>query len=392
MIFEDRATFAPALPNGALPPLADHAAVPAPGARLSLLAPASLTAADQAVWDDLGANSATPSVFAQPWFTRAGLACCAGDADVRLAVVIEDGGNWLGVVPVIARARYGKAPFPHWALWSHPNQFRGTPLVQQGHEARFWRALLDGLGRAGRGRLALRLTGLPLDEPVVRALVQVCADDRRGWKTDRLYDRALLARDQLDEGEALKGSRRRRIASLERKCERELGPLAWRVAGSKADVAAALDRFLALESAGWKGRAGSALASATATRDFFAAVTSAAAARGLIEVTELLAGGRLIAASVHFVAGDEGFGFKMAYDEGLGGFGPGLLLLSRLTAHFRDAGPPRVDSCCAPGQEPIGSLWPQRLGLVDCGIALGGPLRRRALGWLDRLERLYHRC
>ena len=387
MILEDRAAFESALPIAALPPVSAHAPAPA---ELLLIRAQALSDADHACWDRLGEDAATPSIFAQPWFTRAGLAHCAEGSRCTLAVVRDETGEWLGAMPLIARLCYGRAPFPHWAQWTHPNQFRGTPLVRNGQAVRFWRGLFDGLDRKGRGRLALRLTGLPLGEDVALALMQVCCEDRRAWKVDRQHTRAVLHADQPESPEALKGSRRRRIASLERKLAREIGPQGWRVVRDEAAVAPALARFLALERAGWKGAAGSALASAASTSGFFAAVTAEAARRGRLEITELLAGDRVIASSVHFIGDTESYGYKMAYDEALGAYGPGLLLLARLTAHFRETGPARIDSCCAPGQEPIGTLWPDRLGLVDCGVALGGEWRRRGLNLLNLAETIYH--
>lgn len=387
MIIEDRAAFEGALSLAELPRLPVDAAAPAD---LLLTRAQALSAGDNARWDRLGEDAATPSIFAQPWFTRAGLAHCAEGNRATLAVVRDDDGEWLGAMPLIARLCYGRAPFPHWAQWTHPNQFRGTPLVRNGQAVRFWRGLFDGLDRKGRGYLALRLTGLPLDEGVALALMQVCCEDRRAWKVDRQYARAVLHADRPESAEALKASRRRRIASLERKLAREIGPPGWRVIRDEAGIAPALARFLALERAGWKGKAGSALASAASTSGFFAAVTAEAARRGRLEITELLAGDRVIASSVHFIGGCESYGYKMAYDEALGAYGPGLLLLARLTAHFRESGPARIDSCCAPGQEPIGTLWPDRLSLVDCGVALGGRWRRRGLALLNLAETVYH--
>jgi len=395
VIIHDQAAFEGALPIAALPPLPAFLTGPDRPARLKLLAARDLGVADHARWDALGDDAGTGSVFAQPWFTRAGIAHCRGGANAMLAVVCDDDGEWIGAIPVVPRLRYGKAPFPHWAAWSHPNQFRGDPLVRRGQAVRFWRALLAGLDGRGFGRLALRLTGLPLGEETTLALMRVCCEDMRPCKIDAQYSRPLLLADKPEDADVLKGSLRRRIASLERKVERELGPLGWRVTSAQDDIDAGLARFLVLEGAGWKGQAGSALASAAATRGFFAAITAEAARRGQIEVTELLAGDRVLAASVHFTGREQGFGYKMAYDEALGAYGPGLLLMQRLTAHFRahfrGQAPARIDSCCAPGQEPIGSLWPERLHLVDCGVALGRGVRRQGLDWLDRAEAIYRR-
>ena len=385
MIIADHAGFGSGMPL----PLDETRPAPGGGAELRLLRACDLSPADHACWDDLGSDPATRSVFAEPWFTRASLAHCPGGNQALLAIVRDRSGDWLGAMPLVPRLLYGRAPFPHWAAWSHPNQFLGTPLARNGQSARFWKGLLAGLDRRGVGRLALRLAGMSLDDDVTRALFQLCREERRPCRIDSRYQRAVLHAAQPGEPDPLKGSRRRRIASLERKAEREIGPLAWRVSRTEAALGPALDRFLALEQAGWKGQAGSALACRDSTRDFFAAATRAASGLGRLEVTELVAGDRLLAASAHFTGPDEGFGYKMAYDESLAGYGPGLMLLNRLTAHFRETGPARIDSCSAPGQEPIGSLWPDRIELVDCGIALGRGLRRRGLDLLDLAEAIY---
>jgi CelD/BcsL family acetyltransferase involved in cellulose biosynthesis len=380
MLEHDHAVFAESQP------IASGLASVAGRAELRLISPAE---ADHARWDALGRDPASPSIFAQPWFTRAGLRHCQGGDKALLAVVSDRDGDWVGVLPLVSRLRYGKAPFPHWAAWDHPNQFRGTPLVRRGDAARFWRTLLAGLDSGRFGRLALRLNGLPLDDQVTLALTQVCAETGRACKIDRRYARAALRVDQPDDPGALKPSRRRRIASLERKAERELGPLAWRISRASGEVEPALGRFLALERAGWKGAVGSALDCAADTSAFVAAIADPAARAGRIEIAELVVGDRVLAASVHFIGPREGFGYKLAYDETLAAYGPGLLLLNRLTGHFRAGGMKRIDSCCAPGQEPIGSLWPDRLDLVDCGIALGSPLLRRGLGLLGLAEAFY---
>lgn len=304
-------------------------------------------------------------------------------------MVSDRDGEWLGAMPLVARLRYGRAPFPHWAAWNHPNQFRGTPLVRSGAASRFWHALLAGLDRHGIGRMALRLHALPLGDPVTDALIEVARQTRRTCKIDHHYARAILPAGGPDDAPALKGSRRRRIASLERKAERELGPLDLRISRSPAGLKPALARFLALERAGWKGEAGSALGSDPGTHDFVRALAREAAARDRIEIAELFAGEHLLAASVHFTGPGEGFGFKMAYDEAQAACGPGLLLLHRLTGHFRAGGMNRIDSCCTPGQEPISSLWPARLQLVDCGIATGPGALRRGLGLLGLAEAFY---
>ena len=37
-----------------------------------------------------------------------------------------------------------------------------------------------------------------------------------------------------------------------------------------------------------------------------------------------------------------------------------------------------IDSCAVPEQQPVSRLWPARRELIDCRVAVGGPLRARA--------------
>ncbi len=183
-----------------------------------------------------------------------------------------------------------------------------------------------------------------------------------------------------------------RIRGLERKLEREVGPVDLAIVDDAARIEETLAAFLALERAGWKGAAGSAMACAEQTRGFFLAVARDAAARGCFEAGLLRAGGRVLAIATQL--GDHGrvFGFKMAYDEAFASYAPGLLLLNRLTASFVARAVGDVDSCAAPDQQPISRLWPARRALVDCRVALGGVARARAFSAMLACERAAQRA
>ncbi len=356
---------------------------------VSLVPAAALSAADLAAWDALAAASASANVFARPWFLRQSLRHFDAAGNARLAIVRCAGGAWIGVAPLVFARRYGRAVLPHWALWRHANQFVGTPLVRAGCEAGFWRALLAHLDGAIPRGSALRVFDLPLDEHANEALFAVCGEQRREFRADRRFKRAMLDCANAPEG-AVKPRERRRLASLRRKLVREVGPVEFSGLCGDADVPALAKRFLELENSGWKGRQGCSLSSGEDTCAFFAAVMSEAAREGALDVLSLSAGGRVIAMSTHFVGPLRGFGFKMAFDEDYASYAPGLLLLDELTRRFRDMHVTAVDSCSAPGQQPVSRMWPGRRELVDGRVALGGPLRRaafRALGTIEDLRR-----
>src|SRR3546814_6041372 len=70
-----------------------------------------------------------------------------------------------------------------------------------------------------------------------------------------------------------------------------------------------------MERAGWKGRAGSALACHAETEKLFRDVMRAGWERGRLGRATLTAVGRPLAMSSWFVTGDRGFGFKMRSEE-----------------------------------------------------------------------------
>jgi CelD/BcsL family acetyltransferase involved in cellulose biosynthesis len=93
---------------------------------------------------------------------------------------------------------------------------------------------------------------------------------------------------------------------------------------------AALDRFYALESAGWKGREGSAIVSRPNTRQFYDEISKSAEQFGYLCMYSLEFNGGLLAA--HFGLSYRGryFSPKLAYNEKLPQYAPGHLIVSEI--------------------------------------------------------------
>ena len=89
--------------------------------------------------------------------------------------------------------------------------------------------------------------------------------------------------------------------------------------------------------------------------------------------------GRPIALKCNFLSGPGGFTFKIAYDESLAKFSPGVLLeLDNLEDVHRRPEIRWMDSCAMPGHFMIGRLWRERRTLQTLWIStsrwLGNPL------------------
>jgi Acetyltransferase (GNAT) domain len=88
-------------------------------------------------------------------------------------------------------------------------------------------------------------------------------------------------------------------------------------------------------------------------------------------VAELSLDGREIASVVLLRSGDRAWSWKIAYDEGMARFSPGLQAMTDLTAALLSDDTIRfVDSCAVPNHPLIDHLWHDRLAIADLMISL----------------------
>ncbi len=339
-----------------------------------LLRHKDLTAVDRARWADLSVQAGASNVFAQHWFMDAAWRHSRSAQRARLAVVSHGDGTWLGVLPLVPEPRFGRWPAGNWQTWSATNQFLGTPLVLP-HAARaFWTALLNHLdGRAG-GAMLIHCRLFASDDPICAALAECCEAEGRGFRLLDRFDRPA----RLPNGEVARshGKVLARLHSLRQRLERDHGPVSVEIQAVDADCGAWIDQFLALEKSGWKGRAGSALASDPETERLFRDVILQGRDRGQVRLASLIAGGRRLAMSSWFETGDRGFGFKMAFDEAFRAYAPGRLLMHDVANRIGEHSAMHFDTC-APAAACSGqSPWDGKRTIFDCAVAIGPPLRR----------------
>lgn len=100
-------------------------------------------------------------------------------------------------------------------------------------------------------------------------------------------------------------------------------------------VAAAVERYAALESQGWKAREGTAIQLGTAQGAFYTELLSGGAGPQRGEVHELWLGERLAASRLLLYSGQSCVILKTTFDESLSKYAPGRVLLERvLSWHF----------------------------------------------------------
>ncbi|MEQ5787649.1 GNAT family N-acetyltransferase [Erythrobacter sp. NFXS35] len=345
---------------------------------VDVLAPAGLPAGERARWARLSARAAPGNIFAQDWFMEPALRHCGTDASVKLAVVRQASNEWLGVLPITFEAALGRCPLPSFHGWHATNQFLGSPMILPGAQRAFWQALLAHLDHRPGIALGLCCHALPLDDPGTAALTSLCAEQGRLIHCTERFERPA----RIPQGKAASHPRanrklEKRLDTLEQRLEQAMGPVSLLLHTNAEETEVWIGAFLALERAGWKGRAGSALASSAATAGLFREAIRHGQRVGAVRLASLRAGDDIIAMTCWFVAQGHGYGFKMAYDEALRPLAPGRLLMRRVL-RLLDGDAPLLFDTCNPPDTPSDAFWPDRRELGSFAVAIGGT-RRRAL-------------
>lgn len=180
-----------------------------------------------------------------------------------------------------------------------------------------------------RGRTSrLRLRPVP-DTPEAAGLAAETLR-REGYRVVRHTDKASPRLSLPGSWEALLAGASRNLRSQVRRKRRQLeesGEVTLRTSrrcGVEPDFAT----FLRLEASGWKGRAGTALASNPRALELYRDFVAAASRQGILRLHVLEVGGHAIAADLSCVWGGGMHMIKTAYDEKWGTQSPGLLLMA----------------------------------------------------------------
>lgn len=330
-------------------------------------------------WDALAFLAQEPNPFLESWYLLPALREFARKSDVRL-FCLESEGQLLGLLPIKRSLKYYRYPFPNLHNWHHHNSFLGMPLVAPGAERAFWQGLLSWADDHAGSALFFHATHLPLSGPLHEALDDVLGADGRPFALVHREERAMLASDLSPDAyleAAMTGKKRKELRRQYNRLS-ELGELRVERHRDDANLVEWTRAFLALERAGWKGAAGSALASSEGTTALFADAMKGAAARGRLERVSLSLDGTPIAMLANFITPPGAFSYKTAFDESYARFSPGVLLQRENLALLDNAEIAWCDSCAAADHPMIDHIWRERRAIGRYSIGIGGLLRRTA--------------
>lgn len=354
--------------------------------------PVAALAAEAAAWDALAVRAVAP----HPFYARAVVAAhrAHGLCAPRLsAVVVRERGHIAALLPFGLRPDITGLGAAVAQPFHSPYVTSTTPLVADGPglEGRL-DALVEGLARASGGR-PWRWPLLAVETRLGAGLL--AAMGRAGWQTGTVaqFERPVL--DRRDDYDAFLAGHphKSRLKDLRRRRRRleEAGTLIVESATEGTALERALEDFLALEAAGWKGEAGTALRSRPRTEAFARALFRPQKGPVTVRADGLRLDGRTVAASLALVCGGTAYLLKTAYDEGLRAQAPGLVLEDAIVrALHTEEFAGRLDSATMPGSA-LESLYPERETIAEI-IALPPGAGRISLERRLRLARFEHRA
>jgi CelD/BcsL family acetyltransferase involved in cellulose biosynthesis len=350
-------------------------------------------------WEDLGAHAMEPNPFYEPFMLLPAVDEFGMDSVLQFVFIYTARGErpvLLGFLPMERASQYKGLPLAHLRLWKHRHCYLCTPLIRRGQARRCLSGYLDWLATHDSG-VVVEWRNINGDGAFLTAFTEVLEDTQRTYVPYE-FSRALL-RPRQDSASLLKETHSRRARHELRRLERRLaenGRLEYRELQNRDDAAQWIDAFLELESRGWKGKRGSALACRATDRRFFVQWTTEAARRGRLMMLALAVGGRTVAMKCNVLAGAGAYAFKITYDEDYARYSPGVLLEMQNIRRFHARGDLSwMDSCADPGNWMMNRIWPDRRGMATMvmpGASLAGSLFVRALPLARRLKRMASRA
>jgi CelD/BcsL family acetyltransferase involved in cellulose biosynthesis len=327
-------------------------------------------------WQQLAGRAIEPNGYYLPGWELAVNASAPGRTGASALCAWREAepgkGRLIGLLPVVSLWRASKIPLPALAS-ADPYGTLGTPLIDRDWPHDAIATLLQRARSAGAHALLLR--DMSLDGAVMKTFAEVL--DRAGLKPQVLKSHVRACLDATRDADELlrEALGTKKLKELRRQRHRlaEHGEVTFEVARAPAEVAAALETFLALEASGWKGQRGTALIQQPGDASFIRRATRELAESAQCEIVTLRAGTTAVAAAIVARHQDRAFFFKLGVDERFAKLSPGVQLTLDLTRHLcADPAIASADSTAGAGHPMIDPIWRGRLSIGDVLI----PLRR----------------
>jgi hypothetical protein len=269
------------------------------------------------------------------------------------------------------------------------------PVFDRDHAEDIALAMLRHIAAAGDLPKVLSLPLLPLEGPCYRALEEAVRATGSRLTRYETWQRPVMISQPGDDAERYL---RRVLGQGYKKRMQQFRAIGKSGAVSftrrRGNAARAdFELFLALEAAGWKGKAGTAIASLPEDSAYFHRLLELLIARDAVLIDTLLLDGKPIAMGLLVESAGTRHFLKIAHDEAQARLSPGrALTIAMLEADFREGPPAFFDSGAGDGVDAGTYVWGERRQMANAIVTIGGAIPSRAhlaanaRMWLRRLR------
>ena len=301
-------------------------------------------------WQALSNNALEPAGYNAPELILPLIANLGG---VKL-VTVRHGQDLLLVFPARTKRLVTRT-------WDTPLTASGLPHVSEGLSESAIQALVNAQNKP------LLLKAIPTEGNFFDILKRHSAhfEIMDKWQRAALRPSGIFEdwfRNNFDQ------KRRKELTRLRNRLS-EQGSLTLEMLKAGADANPFIEDLLVLESAGWKGKKGTAIAfKAQHVRALHQAI-NALHKSGKLRFWSLKLNGKAIASLYAIVEGGQAWLGKIAYDESFAKYSPGVQIILHCTeSFFSESQIKLVDSSAIPGHPMIERIWRERIELATVCI------------------------
>jgi CelD/BcsL family acetyltransferase involved in cellulose biosynthesis len=302
-------------------PVAEH------GLSIDVISDRNEFLASQGEWDRLVEEAGVCHPFMSHAWLKTWWEAFGADNDLRIFVV-KANSEWIAVAPMMIRktTMYGVRVRRLEALYN-PHTTRYDFPIRERHDE-VVRALWKAFSKASEPWDAVVLQQFPSTSPILDAMESLAKQS--GWRTGRWPGpSAPFVELGCDFTGLLRRLKKKERHNL-RRCYNNLASIdeiRLEVISDHSQVAAAMKDGLRIESLGWKGTAGSAMASDPRVEQFYLGLAERSAQLGWLKLAFLRVGRKLIAFLYMLDVGGVLYAMKVGYDPEYRNYSPGQLLL-----------------------------------------------------------------
>lgn len=309
----------------------------------------------EASWRDLERRSLLRNPFLSPSFLLPQWDLEAPNS-VQLLTIQDQMGRWLfaGLFKRVRGTR--NLPLPHLVALRTEHSFKTGVLVDASECEEVIAALWQFLRKQNLHGISFPI--FPVRSSLACLLRERCEEDRTAAFVSGVIERATTSLAGMDD-QGMSSKRAKSLRRGRRALEKQ-GALEFRIRDQSG-----VDDFLHLESLGWKGHAGSALACDPRQTEAFRRVIAGFGRQERVRFAEMVLSDRVIASMCLFRSESDYYAFKIGWDPQLERGCPGFLLASEIQSHLPDLpGCERIDGCACPGSF-LDHVWSGRKEIGD---------------------------